>query len=94
MTLEEMMKAVLLSAKAAADGEVDDGEVEVEHEAVSTYAADDVTVTVYTNLETHALKKLVVNDSVCDSLILEGDDVHSFITVMARVLKGMTSKQP
>lgn len=89
MTLEEMMKAVLMSAQAETDGEVT-----VAHEAVSTYEVDGVTVTVHANIQTHALEKVVVEDSDGEQIALEGDDVHSFITVMARVLKGMTSKQP
>lgn len=95
MTLEEMMKAVLLSAKAAADGEVDGGEVEVEHTAVSTYAADDVTVTIHSDMKNHALEKITISiDSTGDEMDIVGEDVHSFITVMARVLKGMTTEQP
>ena len=99
MTLEEMLKSSLLSAaaaKIAADKDgVDDGEVEVEHTAVSTYAADDVTVTIHSDMGTHVLEKVVISvDSTGAEMDIVGEDVHSFMTVMARVLKGMTSKQP
>lgn len=90
MTLEEMVKNSLL---AAAKADIDDNEVTVEHMNVSTYTAENVEVIVHADVQTAALTKIVV-DSTDDRIILEGDDVHSFITVMARVLKGMTSHQP
>ena len=90
MTLEEMLKNSLL---AAAKADIDDNEVTVEHMNVSTYEAEGAKVTVHADIKTAALTKLVIETSD-DYMTIENDDVHSFITVMARVLKGMTSHQP